>query len=314
MVKSLPYGPDDDTAAEVYVRESLRRSGRGNWPALLTDERVVQTYRVLRRIQSAAIQNHVHHRGAFTSAEADRDAGVISAECYAEKYRQYADWRERAAAFDGVLRQYLDMAVDRVRVIRADPVVESLRHVLLTLAIAVEEHREAHTGEESLADTALWARLRLLPWPTTAGAERRVLADAVAAERARQGGVRWAEHDVIQFEGHLVAGATVHVVAMLLALTDHTRPACSPADLVALWRGRTTAPMGPAASGFTTTHTGSYIKRHVHKALRLLEDLGLITRAHGGVHATVLVTHRARLVELRRHWDDTHFGLDDLET
>jgi hypothetical protein len=241
MLKPLPYNPDDDTAAEVYVRESLRRSARGNWTALLADDRVVQTYRVLRRIEAVAVQNHVHHREAIKSAKADRDAGLISMECYAEKYQQYAVWRERAVAFDGVLRQYLDMATDRVQVLRKDPITEALRHVLLTLAMAVEEHREAHTGEESLADTALWARLRLLPWPTTVGVERLVLADAVTAERARQGPVRWASRDVIQFEGRLVFGETVHVVDMLLTVTDHTHPSSSRADLVALWKERNPA-------------------------------------------------------------------------
>jgi hypothetical protein len=92
--------------------------------------------------------------------------------------------------FDGILRQYLDMAVDRVRVLRRDPVLECLRHALLTLALAVDAHRNAHAGEESLADTALWARLSTLPWPVSAGAAFRTLADAVAAERARRGPAR----------------------------------------------------------------------------------------------------------------------------
>lgn len=313
MRKPLPYGPDDDTAAEIYVREALRRSQRGNWPALLADNRVVQTYRVLRRIESGAIQTRVHHYEAIRSAEADRDAGLISAAEYAEKYREYTEWRQRSVGFDSVLRQYLDMAVDQVRVIRRDAVAESLRQVLLTLAVAVEEHRDAHAGEESLADTALWARLRLLPWPTAAGVERRVLADAVAAERARRGPARWASEDAVQFEGLSVFGETVDVVDLLLDVTDHTRPGCARTELAELWKQRTPDLLDCAAAEVTSARQkGSYSTQRLRKSLRLLEGLGLISRVSYETNAEVVVTDRARLVELRRRWDEQHFGLDDL--
>jgi hypothetical protein len=52
----------------------------------------------------------------------------------------------RAVAFDGVLRQYSDMAIDRIRVMRRDVVAESLRRVLMTLAAAVHKHRDATPG------------------------------------------------------------------------------------------------------------------------------------------------------------------------
>ena len=313
MRKPLPYGPDDDPAAEIYVREALRRSQRGNWLALLADDRVVQTYRVLRRIESGATQTRVHHREAIKSAEADRDAGLISAARYAEKYREYAQWRERSLVFDGVLRQYLDLAVEKVRATRRDAVTESLREVLLTLAVAVAEHQDAHAGEESLADTALWARLRLLPWPTTTGAERRVLADAVAAERARRGPARRAGEDPIQFEGLPVFGETVDVVDLLLDVTDHTRPACARTELVELWKQRTPDLLDSAAAQVTATRQkGSYATHRLRKALLFLEGLGLITRVSDEASAEVVVIDRARLVELRRQWDEQRFGLDDL--
>lgn len=313
MRKPLPYGPDDDTAAEIYVREALRRSQRGNWPALLASNRVVQTYRVLRRIESGAVQTRVHHYEAIRSAEADRDADLISAAEYAEKYREYTEWRQRSVGFHSVLRQYLDMAVDQVRVIRRDAVEESLRQVLLTLAVAVEEHRDAHAGEESLADTALWARLRLLPWPTAAGVERRVLADAVTAERARRGPARWASEDAVQFEGLSVFGETVDVVDLLLDVTDHSRPGCARTELAELWKQRTPDLLDCAAAEVTSARQkGSYSTQRLRKSLRLLEGLGLISRVSFETNAEVVVTDRARLVELRRQWDEQHFGLYNL--
>lgn len=313
MHKPLPYSPDDDTAAETYVREAMRRSQRGNWLALLADDRVVQTYRALRRIESGAIQICVHHREAIESAEADRDAGLISAAEYAEKYREYAEWRQRSVGFDSVLRQYLDMAVDRVRAIRRDAVTESLRQALLTLAVAVAEHRDAHSGEESLADTALWARLGLLSWPTAAGAERRVLADAVATERARRGLARWASEDAVQFDGLPVFGETVNVVDLLLHVTDHTQPACARTELAELWKQRTPDLLDSAAAEVTAARPKDSDSTHrLDKSLLLLEELGLISRVSYETNAEVVVTNRARLVELRRQWDERHFGLDDL--
>lgn len=120
MPTLLPYDADDDEAAEQYVREALRRSQRGNWTALLADNRVMQTYRVLRRIEAGAAQAHIRHRESIRQAEIDRDAGVISDEEFAENYRDFAGWRRRAAVFDGFCGSTWDMAPDRVRVVRRD--------------------------------------------------------------------------------------------------------------------------------------------------------------------------------------------------
>ncbi|MET8757580.1 hypothetical protein [Lentzea sp. NPDC004782] len=312
MRKHLPYSLDDDTAAEKYVRTALRLSQRGNWTALLASNRVVQTYRMLRRIESGALQIRVHHYEAIESAEADRDAGLISAANYAEKYREYAEWRQRSVGFDSVLRQYLDMAIDQVWMIRRDTVAESLRQALLKLAIAVAEHREAHCGEESLADTALWARLELLPWPTVAGVERLVLADAVAAERLRHGPARRASEKPVEFDGLPVFGDTVDVVDLLLDITDCAQPACARTELAELWEQRNADLTVPVAVEATTRPKVNCSAGRLPKSLRLLERLGLISRVSYDTYAEVVVTDRARLVDLRRQWDEQHFGLDDL--
>lgn len=46
---------------------------------MLADDRVVQPYRVLRGVESGAVQTRVRHREAIKSAEADRHEGLISA-------------------------------------------------------------------------------------------------------------------------------------------------------------------------------------------------------------------------------------------
>lgn len=47
MMRTLALRTGDVTAAETYLRETLRRVQRCDWLALLVDDRVVQTYRGL---------------------------------------------------------------------------------------------------------------------------------------------------------------------------------------------------------------------------------------------------------------------------
>lgn len=313
MTKLLPYGVDDDEAAERYVREALRRSQRGNWNALTTDDRIMQTYRVLKRIESSAARNHIRQREAVRLAEVDRDAGLISEEKFAETYRDFVTWRGRAVGFDGVLRQYLDIVMDRVRVVCRDPVVDSLRTALLTLALAVDAHRDAHAGEESLADTALWARLSMLPWPTDEGADLSTLADAIAAERARRGPARLNCEGFIEFEGQRVFGETVDVADLILELTDHVESSISRPDLVELWKHRTPDLLATeAAKVAADRHDGHYASHRLRRALLFLETLGVIVRVAEETNPQITVTDRARLGELRRRWDEKHFGVYDL--
>lgn len=67
-----------------------------------------------------------------------------------------------------------------------------------------------------------------------------------------------------------------------------------------------------AAQVTAARQKGSYLTHRLRKALLFLEGLGLISRVSDEASAEVVVTDRARLVELRRRWDEHHFGLDDL--
>ena len=314
MPRRLPYAANDDRTAVRYVREALRRSDRGNWAGLLADDRIMQTYRVLRQLESNAAKSHIQHRDAIRQAEADRDAGLLSHEKYAEEHRDFVDWRLRAAVFDGVLRQYLDMVRERLRVLRRDPVLDSLRQTLLALALAVDSHRVAHSGEESLADTALWARLHTLSWPIADGTEFCTLADAVAAENARRGPARVNNEGFLVFEGLHFYGETVDVAAMILELTDHTNISVPRPKLVDRWKERTPDLAATDAAKVTATRqVGSYASHRLRKALQFLENLGAITRETENTDLQITVTDRAKLAELRRRWDDKYFGVYDLE-
>ncbi|MEV6905934.1 hypothetical protein [Amycolatopsis sp. NPDC051071] len=109
MSKPLPYGPTDDKAALSYIREALSLSQRGNWEALLADDRVLQTYRALKAFDAKAGERSVRERDAIKLAEHQRYAGLITAAEYADHYRQFTTWRKRASRFNTVLHQYLDL-------------------------------------------------------------------------------------------------------------------------------------------------------------------------------------------------------------
>ncbi|EMD21778.1 hypothetical protein [Amycolatopsis azurea] len=157
---------------------------------------------------------------------------------HVSQYRELTAWRERARHFNTVLHQHLALAADRVRHLHRDTVIESLRHSLLTPAIAVDELRQARSGEESLADTALWARLQLLHWPTPDNADYR-LTDAVTSERGRRSAARHVKNGLIEFQDTHVTGETVDVADLILEITDHTRPTCDRTRLVELCHQRT---------------------------------------------------------------------------
>jgi hypothetical protein len=273
MTISLSYGPDDDYAAERYIREALRYPHRANWTALAADDRVLQTYRIMRRMEFSAASNHIRHREELRLSTARRAEGLISAEEHAEDYAAFNNWRARAVLFDGVLRQYLEMIEDRVRVIRQGPVVESLRTALLTLALAVDDHRDAHRGEESLADTALWARLNLLRWPVAAGTDSITLGEAVAAERACRGPARFTTDGQIEFEGVLVPGEVVDVADVILELTNQAEPSVSREELVEIWKQRTPDLLDSEAARVNAArHDGHLASKRLRSALLRLRD------------------------------------------
>lgn len=313
MPQHLPYAADDDDDAIQYVREALRRSCRRDWAGLLADDRATQTYRVLRRIEARATHAQIHQRDTFRQAEIDRDAGRISDDEFAEKRDAFVAWRQRAAGFDEILRSFLDRASDRVQTVRRDTIIDCLRSSLLTLALAVHEHRNIHNGEESLADTALWARLNTLPWPLTTDTEPRSLADAVATELVRRGPARATSDGYILFEGHRIPGLTVDVADLVLEVTDHADPSVTRPKLVEMWKQRAPDLLDTEPGKVATERQiGHYASQVLRRTLRHLENLDLIERIADKHGDRVTVTDRHRLGELRRRWDDKHFGMYDL--
>ncbi|WP_414942016.1 hypothetical protein [Amycolatopsis sp. cmx-11-51] len=242
-----------------------------------------------------------------------RHAGLITAAEYADHYRQFTTWRNRASRFNTVLHQYLDLAADRVRPVHHDSVAESLPSALLALAIAVDDHRQAHAGEESLVDTALWARLRLLPWPTADDAGHR-LVDAVAAERGRRTTARHLKNSSIQYQGSHVTGENVDVADLLLEITDNAQRTCDRSQLVELWNQRTPDLLeSDAAKAATSKQKGSYATYRLRRSLTFLESQGMIDRNPEGGSTEVTVINRSALLSLRRQWDTAQFPLGDTE-
>lgn len=314
MSQNLPFDVDDDEAAMRYVNYAVRQPQEANWKALIADGRVAQTYRVLRRLESQTELGHLRRHEQIRQAELDRDAGLIGGEDFVEQYRGYVDWRSRAASFDGALRRHLDMVRDRVRVACRDSVIERLRASVLTLALAIDDHRTAHAGEESLADTALWARLRTLSWPMDAGVDVRTLLEVVQAERVRRGPARVNSEGFIDFEGRRTQGTTVDVADLILEVTDHLIPAISRTTLTELWRQRASDLLASEAAKVNAKRqVGNYASQRLRKALLYLEHLGMIARITDESGPQITVTDRAKLGALRRRWDEKYFTMYELE-
>ncbi|MFD5089813.1 hypothetical protein ACFWMR_04390 [Amycolatopsis thailandensis] len=313
MPNPLPYDLTNDEAAEHYIRDAFRPHHRGRWDALLADDRVTQTYRVLKNIEANADHAATLRRDQIKLAEKQRDAGLMTPVEHTLRYRDFVAWRERASLFGTALHQYLALAADRVRKLHRDSVVESLRHSLLALAVAVDDHRQAHNGEESLADTALWARLQLLPWPTSDNSSH-LLADAVEAERSRRGAARHIENGLIEFQGTYVTGETVDIADLILQVTDHTQPTCDRTHLIELWHQRTPDLLdSPAAKFAATKHNGRYSTQRLSKSLAYLESQGLIVRTTREKKPEITVINRAALIRLRQQWNKEYFPLDDAD-
>lgn len=214
--------------------------------------------------------------------------------------------------FSSVLRRHLDLLTPRIHAARRDHLIAHLRATLLALALAVDEHRRAHAGEESLADTALWARLHIHQWPMAEDNEPCTLAEAAAAEHALRRPARLNPDGFIEFDGYRVLGTTVDVADLILEVTDHAAPSIERAVLVELWKQRTPDLMDTIAARITAKRqVGHYATRLLRKSLLFLDALGTIDRTDE-VGRLITVTDRARLAELRRKWNDKYFGAYEL--
>jgi hypothetical protein len=168
----LPYEPDDDAAAEPVVDAALRSKNLATWRALNSPEYVLQTFRVLRAMVGRVGLTFTRRNADLDVARAQRRAGKITAEDFAQQLEDFKRWKKAAATVQNELHEQLGRTRDMARAVSGDAARDDLRELVHTLAMALDEHRsrqERDDYEPTEADRLLWARLATLSLPTDNG-------------------------------------------------------------------------------------------------------------------------------------------------
>lgn len=178
------YPTTDDEAAVEFVSDALRHQNDTTWAALMSDERVEQTTRVL-----AVLHQRLQAQGEERAARLEavraryraREATLNDVDrATAEK----AEWKARVAHFRAAVVARLEaarQAVKTLNVARSEnrDSRENLHHrdTLRLLTLAVTRHLR-DTDQPTAADRRLWAWLTVLTAPNDNHAMS--LADLVA--------------------------------------------------------------------------------------------------------------------------------------
>ncbi|MCP3804950.1 hypothetical protein NLX83_37360 [Allokutzneria sp. A3M-2-11 16] len=186
----LPYEPDDDITAEELIGIELRSPDVTRWRAMITDERVIQTHRVLKSIYRTIEITFAHRNAELREVRAAFQAGVITERQRCDAVAEYERWKGRALTFRSRVVLRLEQIVHRVRQLTGDLTFEGAQSALLRLATAVADHQITveRQGEATAADRLLWARLTTLTYPVTRNEDVApvALADAVSQARPPQ--------------------------------------------------------------------------------------------------------------------------------
>lgn len=167
MPHQLPYGIDDDDQAREHIIRELTHTDPARWQAMTTDDRLLQTYRVLVAIETD-ISNEFGQRNAdLDQTRAAFVARKISPEERHEAVAAHTDWKKQALAFRSSVQRRRCSLVHRVRLLHGDIAFERIRDTLITLAKAVAHHRATLTADRAAtpADCALWGHLTVLDFP-----------------------------------------------------------------------------------------------------------------------------------------------------
>ena len=163
----LGYPPDDDQAAHDLIDEHLRGDDRLVWSALISDEYVDQTARVLRQMSDLVQRDFVRFRAQDIARTDMFRRGQMAATAYSQHSVDYAQWKRRAKHFQYLLTQRRDEGTPVVNARRHDANGERIFGALIALAEAVRGHqrRTEEEMEPSEPDKQLWEQLDRLRVP-----------------------------------------------------------------------------------------------------------------------------------------------------
>jgi hypothetical protein len=281
---TLPYGSDDDHAADRFVNNALRSRDEETWRLLASDAYVEQTDRVLRAMLDRVAATRVHRTAERAAARARALDGEISQAEYQRDAAEDANRATKTAHFETLVREHHRLIAAAARRLRGDDVRDELTDLVLALGSAIDAHRAAVLAggtEPTEADQALWARLATLDVPdTSAGEGRTSVEELVRRHSTRQ--------DVF---GRVLAGIILDVAG------DET--SVPRAALLTAWK-REVAPMLAVEqkNEFAAKGKGSLVTEKLRKTLGHLERKGLVKRSGTSDEQRLDVLDRSGLEDL----------------
>ncbi|GAA3873174.1 hypothetical protein GCM10022243_42890 [Saccharothrix violaceirubra] len=259
---TLPYGPDDDSAAYHYINAALRGREAEAWRLLASDAHVEQTDRVMRAMLDRITVARKHRTAQRAKARAQAASGEITQEEYRRDAAEDAARASKTAHFETLLREQYRSIGQAARRLRGDDVRAELTDLVVALGAAVDAHRAAVLAggyEPTAADRSLWERLATLDAPDGTG--RTSVEELVQRHTERQDDF-----------GRVLAGIVLDVAG---DATSVPRAAVATA-----WK-RTVAPtLAPEQKAeFAAKGKGSLATEKLRKALGHLERKGLVKRS-----------------------------------
>jgi hypothetical protein len=261
---TLPYGSDDDHAADRFINLALRSRDPETWRLLASDAYVEQTDRVLRAMLDRISVGRVHRTAERATARSRALDGEISQADYQRDAAEDATRATKAAHFETLVREHHRLIAPAARRLRGDDVRDELTDLVLTLGTAIDAHRAAVLAggfEPTEPDQALWARLAALDVPDAEGEGRTSVEELVKRHASRQDDL-----------GRVLAGI------ILDAAGDGT--SVPRAELLPAWKKAVAPTLAvEEKSEFAAKGKGSLATEKLRKTMGHLERKGLVKRS-----------------------------------
>lgn len=278
---ALPYGPDDDHAANRFVNLALRNRDAEEWRLLASDAYVEQTDRVLQGMLDRIAADRAHRGAEREAARARLAEGEITRVEYERAVAESGERARKTSHFEALVRERHRLIAAQVRRLRGEDVRDELMSLVVALGEAIGAHRAAVLGGgggATAADRALWERLTALDVPGPTG--RTSLEALVGQRSAQQDG-----------HGRVLAGIVLDLAG------DATSVAR--ADLLDVWKKEVARTLtAEERAEFAARGKGSLVTDKLRKAMGLLERRGLVARSGPQGDQRVDLLDRAGLVAL----------------
>ncbi len=281
---TLPYEPDDDSAAYHYINAVLRGRDADAWRLLAADTHVEQTDRVLRAMLDRIAVARTHRTAERATARARALSGEITQTEYQRDAAEDATRASKTAHFETLLREHHRVIAQSARRLRGDDVRDELTDLVLALGTAIDAHRAAVLAagfEPTATDRALWARLTELDVPGTSDGEGRASVEELVKRHAEQ------QDDL----GRVLAGIILDVAGNATSIPR--------AALLTAWK-KAVAPTLAAEekTEFAAKGKGSLATGKLRKTMAHLERKGLVKRSESSEGQRLDVLDRPGLEEL----------------